>query len=268
MTELFNLDLDILLSEPIIKIFILFILLIVSIILIKYGNKTLSKILKIKNSHKSAHTGKTVLDAKHNEIRNMNQAINNDENLKEQLHPILNIDDKDLKTVVMMNNVNYIAIDQNNGLVFTLNAFDIDPDSNRTYIFATDNYNVYNGYSLSENIYNSNFPKNYNGDEKKLSIVKLKDIGYKGDVVLKAETITALVFNGKKRMLTILTNNKFNNAYFIRYKSKKNMVEKIKNTPELYNHIMQWGIGGYKDSFFFIMNNENNLEDDGENHDQ
>lgn len=221
----------------------------IAVFLLFYTFYNLVIIKKVYNSHKSAHTEKYTNNGKFNEAYNLISSPSEEKTF--HLRPIINIDDEKIRVIVFMNNVNSITLTSDQRLAFDLNLVS---KGHTSYYFVTDNYQVDKNQSITQNLMTNNFPKLFQNDTEYYNVLNLKDLGYPLDVKIKADDIVTLVFDGKVREMVIITNDIYQSGYYIKYKSKKNMMSKIKETS-LYKHIMQWGLPGFSDSMLTYMEN-------------
>lgn len=218
----------------------------------------LDRLKDVISSHKIANTSKFTNDARFNESFNI---ITNPTDEKTfYLRPIVNLDDKNLRSIVFINNVISIMFDSNKKLLFELN---INSNNKTIYYFLIDNYKIDGGQSISSNLITNNFPKLYENNANHHNILNLRDLGYDYDIIIKTEDIVSLTFNGKNREMVLITNNINELSFIIKYKNKQDMVEKIKNTS-LYRHVMQWGLPGFADVKMSYVNIEG-VDKDGNN---
>jgi hypothetical protein len=180
-----------------------------------------------------AHMEKYSNNGKFNEAYNLVSDPSDDKTF--HLRPILDTDDEKIRMVLFMNNVNSITLTADQRLAFDLNLTSKDHIS---YYFVTDNYNVSGGQTITQNIMTNNFPKLYENDTSRYNTLNLKELGYTLDVKIKTDDIVCMIFNGSIRTLIIITNDRYQSGYYIKYKSKKEMISTIKGTS-LYAHMMQ-----------------------------
>lgn len=218
----------------------------------------LTRIRKVYILHKYAHTTKYINDGKFNEAYNISTVPA--DNKKEWLDPVVNIDNKKLKTIIFINNVNLVMLGDEDDLIVELNLAIDD----RLYYFIVNNYKLRSGQRLATNMIYNNFPKLYKNDMDFNHYINLEELGYDGFTKIKADDITAIHFDGKNKEMLILLNDIFGTVFYIDYRSKEKMVEKIKKSS-LYNHIMQWGVAGYDKSSLTSSKMDYEKEDYNEN---
>jgi hypothetical protein len=189
---------------------------------------------KVYDSHRIAHVAKYVNDGSFNEAFNISKSTESPEK-SIFLRPIIDLENKNLKTIIFMNNVNSIILGEDNRLLFELSLVSKDKTK---YFFITDNYNISENQNLVSNIINNNFPKMYDNDANYHNFIDLSKLGYGLDAKIKANDIIAIIFNGKNKEMVIIMNDVAQTSFFIKYKSKFDMIKIIKQT-DLYKHIMQ-----------------------------
>ena len=202
----------------------------------------LSELKKVYNSHKYANMAKYTNNGNFNVAFNLSNIQTDDK--KFYLRPVVDLDDKNIRNIVFINNVNSVIVAMDDKLIFELNITSYD---NIDYYFITDNYKINGDQTIASNIVTNNFPKLFENSVDYYNVLNLKDLGYDSDVKIKTEEIVCLSFNGKTREMSIIINNSQQSEIFIKYKNKQEMISKIKNTP-LLRHIMQWGVHGLADS--------------------
>ena len=217
---------------------------------------------KVYFSHKLSNLNKYVNDGRFNEAFNL--LANPSEEKSFYLRPIVNIEDKNLKSVIFVNNVNSVMLGLNGKLLFELNMTTKDRTD---YYFIIDNYKLDGDQTISTNLITNNFPKLFDNNANYYDILNLKDLGYDADVKIKTEDIVAIVFDGKYREFALITNNINQQVFYIKYKSKQEMILKIKDTV-LYRHIMQWGIPGLFGSKLTYVDDEVISNKKGEQNEQ
>jgi len=205
---------------------------------------------KVYNSHELAHTAKYINDGRFNEAFNILQSSESQEKCL-FLKPIVDLVDKNIRTIVFMNNVNSIIYGEDKRLLFELSLASKDKTK---YYFITDNYNVNENQNLVSNIINNNFPKLFDNDANYYNYIDLKKLGYEFEGKIKADNIIAIVFNGKNKEMILIMNDIEQTSFFIKYKSKQEMIALIKQT-NLYKYIMQWGVAGFADSMLTYVDN-------------
>lgn len=236
---------------------IIFIIMGIFSIILIYIVISLQLLKKVNTSHKMAHILKYVNDGKFNEAFNLSVAAESEEK-SFYLRPVVDLDDKNIRNIIFINNVNSVILGEDQKLLFELNLIS---EPGRYYYFITDNYVIPGNQTIASNLVTNNFPKLFNNDISYYNILNLTHLGYDKDVKIKTDDISSLIFNGKNRELVILMSDIDQSSFYIKYKSKKEMIATIKETS-LFNHIMQWGLAGFGDSRLTYVDN---LVKDGEN---
>lgn len=215
---------------------IVFLITMILTVILTFIILSLALLKDIVSSHNVAHVTKFSNNGKFNEAFNLSM-IDDADDKKLYFRPVVDLDDKNIRNIIFVNNVNCVVLSNDDKLVFELNLAAKD---DTYYYFITENYKIDDKQNLATNLITSNFPKMFENDVNYYNFLNLRDLGYEGNnrSKIKTDDIVGLVFNGKSREMIILVNDAEQTAFYVKYKSKQEMVALIKKTT-LYKQIMQ-----------------------------
>lgn len=220
-----------------------FLIEIVMYLYIKY--KIYDKVVLTATYHRKAHTKEYVSN-----YRFIQANVLENELLPEEddiFKPIINLDNNKIKNIAFMNNVNFVFMNNEGRLSFSLYNPEVSLDR---LSFETRDYNTninLTKSNLSNVLVSSTFPKKYNNSLNRYNLVNLKDIGYDVDFYIKEQNIIAMHFDNNKKKMFIFFRNHLVRSIEIEFRTKTEMLKKLKES-KLNNYINQWGIPGYTDS--------------------